>query len=158
MLLPLHHIGYLVAALPEDAAAWVDRFGYVVSSPVIEDATQTARVQFLRQPGAPYWLELVAPLGPQSKLARALEHGPHLHHLCYEAAELEAACRHLRARGLFPLGRPVPAAAFGGRPIAWFLDRAGLLVELVAAGAGPLSLATLTPGPLGDATTDAAGP
>ncbi len=142
----LHHVGQLVEAIATAAAHLVGRFGFIIESPVIEDPVQTAFVQFLRQPGAPYWMELVSPNGPESKLVRGMRKGGGLHHLCYEVDEIERACEHLRARGMLPLAEPVPAVAFPGRRICWLMDDANSLVELVERKNGPLSLASLSPG------------
>jgi methylmalonyl-CoA/ethylmalonyl-CoA epimerase len=139
----LHHIGYLVQDLAPSAADFVARFDYLVESVVIDDARQTAKVQFLRQVGAMHWLELVSPTGPHSKLYNALQHGEGLHHLCYEVSNLEQAAKQLREQKMLPLGKPQPAEAFSGRSIAWFMDRGGLLIELLEGGPGELSLATL---------------
>lgn len=142
----LHHIGYLVSDIPAAAREFVDRFGYRVESAIVEDTIQTARVQFLRQPGAAHWLELIAPSNSKSsKLSKALELGGGLHHLCYEVADLAQASEKLRFSGMLPLGEPRPAAAFSGRLIAWYMDRAKLLVELVESGPGDLSLANIQP-------------
>ena len=146
MTFALHHIGYLVAEIEVAARSWSERLGYEAETPIIEDRAQTALVQFLRQPGSPCWLELVAPNGPGGKLSAALKGGGGLHHLCYEVDEIDDACRALRSRGMFPVSRPTPAVAFGGRRIAWLLDPARVLIELVEAGEGPLSLATIAPG------------
>jgi methylmalonyl-CoA/ethylmalonyl-CoA epimerase len=142
----LHHIGFLVTDIPPAAAGFMERFGYVVESPIIEDTTQTARVQFLRQPEAVNWLELITPSGLQSKLSQALQRGGGLHHLCYEVPNLEAAAEHLRQQNMLPLGRPCPATAFSGRLIAWFMDRGQMLVELLQAGPGDFSLDSIRPG------------
>jgi methylmalonyl-CoA/ethylmalonyl-CoA epimerase len=141
----LHHIGFLVADISSAAADYESRFGYIVESPVIEDPTQTARVQFLRQPGAVHWLELISPNGPQSKLTKALQRGGGLHHLCYEVDDIERAAEHLRQQQMLPLGKANPATAFSGRLIAWFMDRGQMLVELVQAGAGDFSLSSIRP-------------
>lgn len=139
----LHHVGFLVKDIPASAALFSSRLGYQVESDVIEDPVQTAVVQFLRLPGGASWLELVAPNGPGSKLAGALRKGGGLNHVCYEVSDLDDACAQLRETGMLSVGAPAAAAAFGGRRIAWLMDSAGLLVELVAAGNGPLSLSTL---------------
>jgi methylmalonyl-CoA/ethylmalonyl-CoA epimerase len=139
----LHHIGFLVTDISSASAGFVERFGYKVESPIIEDSTQTARVQFLRQPGAIHWLELISPNGPQSKLSQALQHGGGLHHMCYEVANLAAAADILRQQRMLPLGKPCPATAFSGRLIAWFMDRGKLLVELLEAGPGDYSLGNI---------------
>src|SRR5271156_386291 len=99
----LHHIGFLVADIPSAAADFVERYGYVAESSVIEDPTQTARVQFLRQPDTVHWLELITPVGSKSKLSDALQRGGGLHHLCYEVPDIEQASEHLRKRSMLPL-------------------------------------------------------
>ena len=142
-LFAFHHIGILVSDITSAASDFERCFGYVAESDIIEDKTQTAFVQFLRQPGAFFWIELVSPNGPNSKLSNALRKGGGLHHLCYEVPSIEAASMALRAQGMFPLSKPVPATAFDGKRIAWFMDKAGLLVELLESGDGPLSLVKL---------------
>jgi methylmalonyl-CoA/ethylmalonyl-CoA epimerase len=139
----LHHIGYLVTDIFKAAEEFSERFGYTIESPIIEDPQQTACVQFLRQPAALHWLELIAPNGAGSKLAKALERGGGMHHFCYEVASIGLASETLRHQGMLPLGDAKPAVAFSGRPIAWFMDRGKLLVELVEAGPGDFSLSSL---------------
>jgi len=141
--LTLHHTGLLVKDVAQAAAHYVEVLGYRLESEPIDDPVQTARVQFLRLPGATHWLELVAPLGPESKLANALTKGGGLHHLCYEVADIVTATAHFRAAGCMVISEPVAAAAFPGRRIAWLMDRQRLLFELLEAGPGPLGLATL---------------
>ncbi len=139
----LHHIGYLVADITAAAEHWQHSFGYQVESDVIEDPTQTARVQFLRLPGESHWLELVSPDGSDSKLQNALAKKIRLHHLCYEVENIETVLKSLRQAGLFIVSEPVPAQAFPGRRIAWVMDAGGYLFELVEAGQPPLSSAHL---------------
>lgn len=139
----LHHVGIVTADLAARGGELVTRFGYVPVTDVIADPRQTACVQFLLQPGATLWLELVTPNGPDSKLVGALKKGQTFHHLCYEVPDIKSSAADLQSLSMFMVGPPTPAVAFGGRPVAWFLDRAGLLIELVEAGAGPLQLSTL---------------
>lgn len=143
-VLALHHTGLLVKDVAPAAQHYRDVLGYRIESEPVDDPAQTARVQFLRLPGAAHWLELVAPLGPESKLANALAKGGGLHHLCYEVADIGAATALFRAAGCLVVGEPVAAAAFPGRRIAWLMDRQRLLIELLEAGPGPLGLATLS--------------
>lgn len=139
----LHHVGFLVKEIAPAANDFVSRLGYAIESEVVEDTVQTAHVQFLRQPGATSWLELVMPNSPDSKLTAALRIGGGLHHLCYEVRDIMDACEHLRSQSMLLLAEPVLAAAFPGRRIAWFVDRSGFLVEVLERGDGPLSLATI---------------
>lgn len=139
----LHHFGFLVEDLAEGADHFANTFGFQVESDRIDDVRQTAGVQFLRLPGAEHWIELVTPLGEGSKLRGALERGVTLHHLCFECSDIDAAQAQLRANGCFPLGPPVPGAAYDGRKIVWMMDRVKGLIELVEAGPGVRSLAGL---------------
>ena len=141
--LTLHHVGYLVDDVAKVAAHYRDLLGYVIESEPIDDPTQTARVQFLRLPGDEHWLELVAPLTAESKLAAALAKGGGLHHLGYEVEDIERAGEYFRSRKCFMVAAPVVATAFPGRRIAWFMDKRRFLFELVEAGPPPLSRASL---------------
>jgi len=142
-MLRLHHHGYLTGDLERRAASLETRFGYVRESAVVHDPVQTARVLFLRLPHDRSWLELVTPDGPNSKLTRTLQkRGEGWHHICYETTDIENSSA-LREHGMLQICAPVPAAAFGGRRISWFMDATGYLTELVEAGKGPLSLRAL---------------
>lgn len=140
----MHHIGILVADVAQARDRLVQQLGYVAESAIITDPIQTARVVFLRLPGADHWTELVAPDGPGSVLQGALKkRRGGAHHLCYEVARIEAACEQLCTAGMMLIAAPVSAVAFGGRRIAWLMDLDFLLVELVESGIGPLSLPPL---------------
>lgn len=141
--LKLHHVGHLVKDIKAAAQSLTQEYGYRIETKVIEDQVQTAFVQFLRLPKSTSWLELISPNGGNSKLSAALKRGGGLHHLCYEVEDIDQACIELRNRKLVLLSKPVPAVAFGGRRIAWFIDNTRLLTELVEAGDGPLTLASI---------------
>lgn len=127
----LHHLGILVADIAQTAQTYQARYHHAVVTDVIHDPVQTAYVQFLKGADGEPLIELVSPDGPESKLANALKKGAGLHHLCYNADDLEADCRRLRASGMVLLQSPVPAAAFPGRRIAWLMGRDRIPVELV---------------------------
>jgi len=142
-MLALHHVGYLVDNIPLTARSFEARFGYVAESLIITDPVQTAHVQFLRQPEGGNWIELISPTGNESKLSNSLRKGGGLHHLCYEVTDLPNTCEKLRDEQMLMICAPVPAAAFPGRKIAWFMGQDRLLVELLESGPGPLSLSLL---------------
>jgi methylmalonyl-CoA/ethylmalonyl-CoA epimerase len=129
--LTLHHVGYAVKEIAPAAEMYVRCFGYELFTEVIHDPLQTALVQFLRLPGDAAYLELVAPDGPESKLARAVQRRGGLHHLCYASGPLEAMVEHLGNSGMLLFSDPKPAVAFGGRRICWLMGEDALLVELV---------------------------
>jgi methylmalonyl-CoA/ethylmalonyl-CoA epimerase len=128
-MMRLHHVGQAVRAI--DAAGLMERFGYVIESPVFHDPAQTALVQFLRLPGETCYLELVAPDGARSKLAGAVRRGGGLHHLCYSAGRLEPEIERLETAGLKLVSEPKAAVAFAGRRICWLMGTDQVLVELV---------------------------
>ena len=135
----IHHIGVLVKDIPSEAVRLCACCGYEVVSPIVEDKVQTARVQFLRLPGDSPYLELVSPIGENSKLSGALQKGAPLHHICYQSRDICADLERFRANGFLTLCQPVPAPAFANRKIAWVMDAKKNLVELVEEG-GTLQL------------------
>jgi methylmalonyl-CoA/ethylmalonyl-CoA epimerase len=132
----LHHVGIAVPDVAAAADDYVNRFGYRVCSAVIHDPVQTAYVQFLEGATSHTLIELVAPDGPESKLAGAVRKGGGLNHLCYLTDDIEADCAALRAAKMFVLQSPVAAAAFPGRRIAWLMGADGIPIELVERGGG----------------------
>lgn len=131
LALVLHHIGVVVRDIALARDEYSRMFHYEPVSDVFHDHVQTAYVQFLKLPGDSIFLEIVSPDGPDSKVAQTLRKGGGLHHVCYATSDIDRSWSALRAEGLFPLQRPVPAVAFGGRRIAWFLGRDRMPFELV---------------------------
>jgi len=131
--LALHHAGFVVAAIePSYAEAFARSLGAVWDGKVIHDPIQKAFVTFLRSRGEGQpQIELVAPAAPDSPVTKFLERGGGLHHLCYEVADLDRCVAEMKSLGALKAKQPKPAAAFGGRRIAWMLTREKLLVELL---------------------------
>src|SRR5437868_14040880 len=93
--------------------------GFELTTPTYDDPIQRVVVQFLH-PGGDISIELIAPLDEQSPVTGFLaKHGAGLHHLCYEAPDIEAASQFLREQGSIITCQPVGAVAFGGRRIAF---------------------------------------
>jgi methylmalonyl-CoA/ethylmalonyl-CoA epimerase len=88
------------------------------------------RVTFLRGKSvADPLLELVEPAGEESPVVSFLKRGGGLHHLCYQVDSLEKQLKLSRSRGGLVVRAPLPAAAFGGRRIAWVYTKNKLLLE-----------------------------
>jgi methylmalonyl-CoA/ethylmalonyl-CoA epimerase len=128
-----HHVGIAVRDLRSASDSLEKLFRYRLSSGPFDDRTQKVSVCFLRRAGDDTVLELVAPLGPDSPIARTLEKGGGTYHVCYQVADMQRAVDHLRSEGCLLLSDPVPAIAFEMREIAWLMTPARLLVELVQA-------------------------
>jgi len=131
MDLRLHHIGIAVKDISEATEDHERRLGCERVGGVVHDPVQTAFIQFLRFPGDSVLIELVAPDGPESKLRNAVRKGGGLNHLCHSTEDIESACRSLRQAGMIIIHEPTPAAAFGGRRIAWLMGADHVLTELL---------------------------
>lgn len=128
----LHHIGFVVASIEASAPSFMEALGATWSGQIFTDAHQKVRVSFLTTRPGDALIELVEPDAERNPVSRFLAaNGPGLHHLCYEVPSLETALVEMRAKGALITKRPKPAAAFGGRRIAWILTTEKLLVELL---------------------------
>jgi LAO/AO transport system kinase len=79
-------------------------------------------------------IELLEPLGKDSPIAKFLQKNAigGIHHLCYEVADLEAACKHVAAAGVRILGGGKPKTGAHGKPVVFLhpKDSLGTLIEL----------------------------
>lgn len=136
-----HHIGYAVKSIRR----YLDDFLIPMFSPLtitdpVADPIQRVTVCFAEMPGGTL-IELVEPLGedsPVSAIIGSMRGG--LYHLCYEVDDLEAELKRFRGKGCLPLGKPVPAAAFGGRRIVFLLTPQRDLIEFVERSRGGSSV------------------
>jgi methylmalonyl-CoA/ethylmalonyl-CoA epimerase len=130
----LHHVGYVVKSIEEQAAGFVKSLSATWDQQIIHDPLQGAKVTFLRTPGTgDAQIELVEPAGDNSPVSRFLEKGGGLHHLCYEVTDLGEHLKLIRAAGCVVVRAPMPAAAFQHRLIAWAWTRGKLLLEFLEA-------------------------
>jgi methylmalonyl-CoA/ethylmalonyl-CoA epimerase len=136
-LLRTHHIGVLVKDIASATDNYTAGLGYETRSKIFHDPVQTAFVRFLGLPGDSVSLELIAPDGPDSRLAAALKKGGGINHICYEVGNIEDAMRALRESKYLIIHGAVPAEAFNGRLITWLMNRDHLLVELVEKAVAP---------------------
>jgi methylmalonyl-CoA/ethylmalonyl-CoA epimerase len=113
--------------------AYKNLFGYNLISGPIDDPIQRVSVSFLSRGQGDPVLELVAPLGADSPIARILKAGGGPYHLCYQVPDIKAAIEHLTENGSLLVSGPVPAVAFEMKEIAWIMTDAHLLVELLQA-------------------------
>jgi methylmalonyl-CoA/ethylmalonyl-CoA epimerase len=125
-----HHVGFVLASISQQGDDVARSVGAHWASGVIHDPLQHARVAFLScgGPEAPT-VELLEPDSEESPLRKFLAKGGGLHHICYEVDSLESQLTYCRSTGSLIVKRPQPAAAFGGRRIAWVYTRQKLLVE-----------------------------
>jgi methylmalonyl-CoA/ethylmalonyl-CoA epimerase len=84
------------------------------------------------------WVQLVAPLGPDTPVGRFLEkRGEGLHHVGYSVANVSTALSELRAQGVETVDE-APRIGSGGTTVAFAHPKSahGVLIELVEEGSG----------------------
>jgi methylmalonyl-CoA/ethylmalonyl-CoA epimerase len=84
------------------------------------------------------WLQLVAPLGPETPVGRFLaRRGEGVHHVGYAVPDVDKALRDLAAEGV-QLVDTEPRIGSGGTTIAFVHPKGtmGVLIELVEEGSG----------------------
>src|ERR1700722_218627 len=128
-----HHVGIAVRDLLKAIPMYKASLGYELTSGPFNDPLQSVSICFLSRGKGDTVLELVAPLGPNSPIDRALKKGGGPYHICYEVPDINVAITHLSEQGPLLLSGPVPAVAFEMRKIAWLITDVDLLVELLQA-------------------------
>jgi methylmalonyl-CoA/ethylmalonyl-CoA epimerase len=124
----LSHVGIAVPDLDSAMQLFRDRFGVEISGP-FENVAQKVRLAYVELSNAR--VELIAPLGADSPLARFLERHPQggLHHLALGVADAQEAAAAARADGVRILGNGAPTPGHHGRPL-FFLDPQAVLGAL----------------------------
>jgi methylmalonyl-CoA/ethylmalonyl-CoA epimerase len=126
----LHHVGFVVASIQMAAPGFAESIDGQWDGKIIHDPNQAVRVAFVREQSEQgRLLELVEPAGEESPVTGFLKRGGGLHHICYEADDLEKQLDLSRKQGGLITRPPLPAVAFGGRRIAWVYTRHKLLIE-----------------------------
>lgn len=127
----LNHVAVVVPDLAAASAVYRDTLGAKVSAPVDLPAHGVTTV-FVELPNTK--LELLHPLGDTSPIAKFLKDNPSggMHHVCYEVANIDAACDRLKAEGARVLGDGEPKIGAHGKPVLFLhpKDFCGTLIEL----------------------------
>ncbi len=125
----IDHLGYAVKNI-EKARKALETLGFVFSHPAIEDRDRNIRIQFGEKDG--YRLELVAPAGEDHSPVDTILHcvGPTPYHICYGSDNLGKDIKELEEKGFKLIISPAQATAFGGRRVAFMMNRGIGLIEL----------------------------
>jgi len=125
----LDHLGIAVKDLDAARADYVDRLGF---TEVERESLPAQGVEVILLDGGNCRVELLAPLGEDSPIARFLDkRGEGLQQAAFEVADMKAALAALAERGIQPLSPPSIGA--GGLNICFLhpKDTHGVLLELV---------------------------
>ena len=127
----LNHVAIAVPDLEAAAATYRDKLGATVSAPQALPEHGVTTV-FIELPNTK--LELLAPLGDHSPIAKFLERNPEggVHHLCFEVDDIEQAKAKLVAGGVRVLGSGAPRIGAHGKPVLFLhpKDFCATLIEL----------------------------
>lgn len=129
----LHHVAYVVHDLDAALPVFTERYGLEVAIRELMPEQGVEAVMLGAGEGA---VELIAPVDPESGVARYLEkRGEGLHHIALEVEDLAGALDELRAQGVELIDQE-PRVGLGGHLIAFVHPKSGLgaLTELVQAG------------------------
>ncbi len=126
----LHHIGLVVSDLETQIERLRDLLGAELLGETMEDPLQGVKIAFVST-GADVTIELLQPTSDASPVARFLQEGGGLNHLCYSVPDLDAALGELRAKGCLVVSPPKPAVALSGRRVSFLYTRDRQLIELV---------------------------
>jgi methylmalonyl-CoA/ethylmalonyl-CoA epimerase len=143
----IDHVGIAVADLDEAIAFYRETFGVrSVHEEVNED--QGVREAMLAVGDGATRIQLLAPLSPQSPIARFLDrHGPGVQQVAFTVADIESVSGTLRERGLQLLYDRARRGTSDSR--VNFIhpkDAGGVLVELVEPAPGPTRRDSVTDG------------
>jgi methylmalonyl-CoA/ethylmalonyl-CoA epimerase len=131
MIGKLNHVAIAVPDLAKAAAVYRDTLGAKISDAVPQPEHGVTTV-FIALPNTK--IELIAPLGDNSPIAKFLERNPDggMHHVCYEVPDIRAARDALKAAGARILGDGEPKIGAHGKPVLFLhpKDFTGTLVEL----------------------------
>ena len=127
----LNHVAIAVRDLAAASRLYRETLGAEVSEPVAQPEHGVTTV-FITLPNTK--IELIAPLGDASPIAKFLERSPDggIHHVCYEVADIRAARDALKRRGARVLGDGEPKIGAHGKPVLFLhpKDFCGTLVEI----------------------------
>ncbi len=127
----LHHTGVVVRDIKVQGEKYASALGLSAKTEIVHDPIQKVLVQFWGGEKADSLVELIEPTGEDSPVWRASQKGGGPEHLCYETADIEKTVQQSLDKGAALVQELAPAAAFGGRRIAfvYFLDVG--LIELL---------------------------
>ena len=127
----LNHVAIAVPDLAKAARVYRDTPGAEVSTavPLPEHGVTTVFVTLSNTK-----IELIAPLGEGSPIAKFLERNPDggVHHVCFEVDDIASARERLKAEGARVLGDGEPKIGAHGKPVLFLhpKDFCGTLIEI----------------------------
>ena len=133
LFVAVDHVGIAVADLDEAIAWYQDTLGMQVVHQEVNEEQGVREAMLAVGTAGGTQLQLLAPLRPDSPIARFLAHsGPGIQQIAYRVEDIEAVSAELRSRGLRLLYE-APRRGTAGARINFIhpKDAGGVLVELI---------------------------
>ena len=128
----LHHVGYVLPSIAEVVTGYQDAFSVDWDGEIIHDPLQMVRVTFLPSNKTDAATVGTGRAGGTTLASAEIRAGGRgHHHVCYEVNDLKAQVESTQQAGCTLVRVPLPAAAFGGRKIAWVKTVSGQLVDFL---------------------------
>jgi methylmalonyl-CoA/ethylmalonyl-CoA epimerase len=125
------HIGVFVQDIASGDAALADMIPIARRSEIFTDPVIKVQVQFLYDTSGICY-ELVAPFGEGNPVDGVLKTRRNiLNHVAYRTPDLNATLEELGEKGAFPINRPTPAVAFGGKKVVFLLTPLNFIIEVI---------------------------
>jgi len=128
----IDHVGIAVSDLDEAVDFYARAFGMSVEHEET-NAEEGVREAMLRVGDSDSWIQLLAPLTPESPIGRFLDRsGPGIQQMAYTVTDIDAVCAHLRSTGVRLLYDEPKTGTAGSRiNFTHPKDSGGVLIELV---------------------------
>lgn len=127
----LNHVAIAVSDLEAATATYRDTLGGQVSE-AVDQPDHGVTTVFVELPNTK--IELLAPFGDASPIAKFLEKNPAggIHHICYEVDDIHLSLEKLKGEGARVIGDGEPKIGAHGKPVVFLhpKDFCGTLVEL----------------------------
>lgn len=94
-----------------------------------EDTIQKVNIAFIYVNN--FKVELIEPITDKSPIAKILDKGQSLYHLCFRVPDIKKAVETARKHGFHSIAKPVPAKAFKYNKVTWVFSKVYGLFELI---------------------------
>jgi methylmalonyl-CoA/ethylmalonyl-CoA epimerase len=135
MFTRIDHVGIAVASIDDELPAWQERFGM---EPSHRETVEEQGVEAVLFDVGENHVELIAPLGPETGVARFIEsRGPGLHHVAWQVEDIDAVLAQLKESGVRLIDEE-PRTGIRGSRVAFIHPKSagGVLTEIVEPAEG----------------------